>query len=939
MKTILIFFCTLFLCTPLYLSAQKFSLRGTLVDTAAAPLEGSTVMLLSPRDTSLLAFTRSGAGGLFEFRSLNAGNYLLRASYPGLRNYQQNVPLDGNPRPVDLGQLALTGGLNIIDGVEITAEANPVAIKGDTVEYNAGSFKVKQNAVVEDLLKKLPGVEVKSDGTITAMGETVQNVTVDGKKFFSNDPKIATKNLPADAVNKVQVFDKKSEQAQFSGVDDGQREKTINLELKEDRKNGWFGTLTGGGGLDAEEKARYEGRLSLNRFTPKQQLSFLGLGNNINQAGFSIEDYMAFSGAMRQMMGGGGGRVTLQFDSDNMTVPLDFGNNEGFLNTWAGGVNFNQEYGSKYKGDLNASYMFTQADKNYDRTIQRNNFLPQGDYQTSSTSAENNSLQNHRLNLSLDQKVDSFNSVLITSAISYGDNSAQTLGQSRTFGAEGELQNTGDRRYLSDATGTNWTGGVLWRHKFAKKGRNFTVNLDGGLNRSESVSTSFSDNQFIRGNTTVRDTIAQDQYFTNDETSLSAKGTYTEPLGQRRYLEFSYAYSLTQNNADKDVFDLDGGENTFNPLLSNAYENRFDYQRGGAGFRINRKSWNGSVGLDYQYAVLDGAVTSGQGQPVRETFRHVLPRLDYNYQFAPTRNLRVFYQTRVSPPSVQQLQPVPDLSDPLNIRDGNPDLNPEYAHSIQTNYMSFNPENMRSFFTNLSFDYTQDKIVYAQSVDSQFVRHYRPENTAANYRLFGMTSFGWRFKALKSRLNLNTQGSWNRGQGLVNNVTNYTTGIALTQGASLDFNPADWFSLNAGAELTWNQSRYSIDQSFNQEFLTQTYTSELNLDLPADFAFNTSLNVAVNTGRADGFNTTIPIWNAEFSHSFLKNKRLQVGLSVRDLLNRNQGLHRSANLNYVEDERVASLGRTVMLRATYSLNSFGPGGPGGGPRMRMLIRR
>ena len=940
MKTKLSLLLLFLFFTPLFLSAQKFTLRGTLVDTASAPLEGSTVMLLSPKDSSLLAFTRSGAGGLFELRSLGAGNYLLRASYPGLSNHQQSIQLDGAPRAVDLGAITMKVGLNVIDGVEITAEANPVAIKGDTVEFNAGSFHVKQNAVVEDLLKKLPGVEVKSDGTVTAMGEEVKNVTVDGKKFFGNDPKLATKNLPADAVDKVQVFDKKSEQAQFSGVDDGQREKTINLELKDDRKNGWFGNMTAGGGLDANENGRFESRLSLNRFTPKQQLSFLGLGNNINQAGFSIDDYMAFSGAMRQMMGGGGGRFTLQFDSDNMTFPLDFGNNEGFLDTWAGGVNFNQEYGSKHKGDLNASYMFSQSDKRYDRNTERTNFLPQGDYRSTGASSEDNSLQNHRLNLSLDQKVDSFNSVVLNSAFGYGDNSSQSISNTQTFGPAGQLQNAGLRRSLSDATGANWTGNLLWRHKFAKKGRNFTVNVDGALNRSESTGNSFSDNEFLQENGIYRrDTIAQDQFFTNDELSVGARATYTEPLGKRRYLEFSYAYSHTENNANKDVYDLDGGESSFNPLLSNAYENNFDYQRAGAGFRINRKNWNGSLGIDYQNAVLDGAVTSGQGQPVRQRFEHLLPRLDYNYQFAPSRNLRVFYQTRVNAPTVQQLQPVPDLSDPLNISEGNPGLRPEYSHSMQTNYVSFNPENMRSFFVNLGVDYTGDKIVYAQSVDSQFVRHYRPENTDGQYSLFGMAAWGWRLKALKSRLNVRSEGSWNRGQGLVNNVTNYTTGLALTQALSLDFEPAEWFVLSAGAELTWNQSSYSIDAANNQEYLTQNYNSELNLELPKDFAFNTSFNVAVNTGRADGFNTAIPIWNAELSHSFMKNKRLQVGISVKDLLNRNIGLHRTANLNYIEDERVASLGRTVMLRATYALNSFGPGGPGGGPRMRMMIRR
>lgn len=938
MKTKLILVITSLLLFPFLLFSQKITLRGALVDSAAAPLEGGTVMLLNARDSSLLAFTRSQTAGAFEFKNQSPGDYLLRASYPGFRTRQQAIRLDAATPLLDLGPLAMDNGLNLIDGVEISAAANPVALRGDTVEYNAASFKTRPNAVVEDLLRKLPGIEVEADGTIKAMGQTVQQIMVDGKKFFSNDPTLATKNLPADAVNKVQVFDKKSDQAEFSGVDDGQRQKTINLDLREDRKDGWFGQLTAGAGAGADA-ARYESRASLNRFSPKQQLSFLGLGNNINQAGFSIDDYMAYSGAMRQMMSGGG-RIRLQFDSDNMSVPLDFGNNEGFLDTWAGGVNFNQDYGPKRRaGSLNASYMYSRARQRYDRSTERTTFLPNGDFTTMGQSGDENLRENHRINLSFDQKIDSFNSVLFNSAFAYGDNAAQNASRTQTFGPDGRPQNAGDRIYQSDATGANWTGNLLWRHKFAKKGRNVSLNFDAGLNRSESASSSFADNQFYNdGQLLRRDTTAQDQTFRNDVLNFGARATYTEPLGKRRYLEFSYAFALTDNQADKDVYDVAGGENSFNALLSNAYENQFSYHRAGAGFRINRKKWNGSAGFDYQSAVLDGAVTSGQGQPVRQSFRHALPRLDLNYEFGPTRNLGLNYQTRVTAPTVQQLQPVPDVSDPLNIVEGNPTLQPEYAHSLQANFNTFNPDNLSSFFTNLSLDYTADRIVNAQRIDSQFVRYFRPVNTPGEYRLFGMAAWGWPVRKWKSRLNLRSEGQWNRGQGLVNERTNVTTNLSLTEAVSWEYTPAEGYVFSAGAELIWNQSLYSIDDAYDQEFLTQRYSAEADLQLPKDFAFNTSFNVAVNTGRADGFNTAIPIWNAELSRFFGKNKRFQAGLSVRDLLDRNLGLHRTANLNYVEDERVASLGRTVMVRAVYSLNRMGGPG-GGGPRMRMMIRR
>jgi hypothetical protein len=942
-KTRTYLFLPLFLF-PFLLFSQKYTLRGTVVDTAATPLAGGTVMLLSAKDSSLLGFTRTNENGAFEMKNQPAGAFLLRCTYFGYQNYQQNLALEGPNPTVDLGTLRMQLKSQMLGEVEIKGEANPVTIKNDTIEFNAGSFKVKDNAVVEDLLKKLPNVEIDRDGTVRAQGEEVKSVTVDGKKFFGTDPKLATKNLPADAVDKVQVYDKKSDQAVFSGVDDGQREKTINLQLKDDKKNGWFGRVTGGAGSDLNgENAglRYENNLNVNRFKPRQQISLLGMGNNVNQSGFSIDDYMAFSGAMRQMMSGGGGRVSLRFDGSDNSIPLDLGNdNEGFLTTWAGGLNFNQEIGKK-KSDLNSSYFYSRSDRTYDRNSTRTSFLPGGNFTTLNTSAENNITDNHRINLSLDQKIDSFNSVQLNSAYVYTDRSAVSNTLSRNVNAAGVQQNEGARDSRSDAIGSNWTGNLLYRHKFAKKGRNFTTNVNFGLNNNDSESSSFSENRFFDDGGQLRrvDTVAQNQFFKNDIFNWGAKATYTEPLGKKRYLEFNYGYFVTEDRADKDVYEIRNGESNFNEMLSNAYTNNFRYHRGGLGLRLNRKAWNGSAGLDAQYATLQGEVTSGVGQPVKQDFRHLLPRLDFNYQFQPTKNFGFNYAASVNAPNVQQLQPIPDVSDPLNISLGNPQLRPEYAHNFETNYGAFNPENMRSFFSGIFFTYTQDRIVNAQTVDSLFRRVYQPVNSAAEYRLNGTFAFGLPWKKINSRFNLRSEAGYTRGQNFINSRENFTTGYQLAQSFSWEYTPKDWMIVSAGAELSWNATHYSLDQAFNQDYLRQTYNAEVDLQLPLDFAFNTTLDVTVNNGLGAGYDQAIPIWNATVSKFLMKNKRLQLSVVVRDLLNRNVGISRVSNLNYVQDERVASLGRIGLLKLTYALNSFGgPGGPGG-PRIRMMMRR
>ncbi|MCC6463078.1 MAG: TonB-dependent receptor [Saprospiraceae bacterium] len=944
MKTKLFLSLATLLFLPCLLFSQKYTLSGTLQDSAQAPLEMATVMLLNPQDSSLLFFTRSRADGSFDFKNLNGGDYLLRATYFGYRNLHRaiRVPDTTGAPELRLGILQLESKNTLLNEVQITGEANPVTIKNDTIEFNAGSFKVKENGLVEDLLKKLPSLEVQRDGTIKAQGEVVKNVLVDGKKFFGSDPKLATQNLPADAVDKVQIFDKKSEQATFSGIDDGQREKTINLNLKEDKKNGWFGQASAGAGSDLHEAPndfRYEGRANLNRFKPKQQLSLLGMANNTNQSGFSIDDYMAFSGAMRQMMSGGGMR--LQFNSDDDSgIPLDFGGqNDGFLKTWSGGVNFNQEYGKKYTGDLNSSYFYSQSDRDYQRQINRESFLPGGNFVSTETSAENSVADNHRLNLTLDQKIDSFNSIQVTSLFTISQRNTESGASTQLLDAEGNLQNDGQRRYNAGAEGLNWSGGLLFRHKFAKKGRNISANFTAGLNNNQLSSTSFSANRFYDADPQFfrSDTLQQYQDFQNDVLNLGARATYTEPLGKRRYLEFSYQFSQAENRADKVVYALLAGERNFDPLLSNAYTNRFGFHRAGAGLRINRKSWNGSAGLDAQTATLDGEVTSGQGQPVRQNFRHLLPRLDFNYDFTPSKHLRLGYTTNINAPSVQQLQPVPDVSDPLNITEGNPDLKPEYAHNANASYVQFDPETMRSFFSMLFFTYTRDRIVNAQSVDSLFVRHYRPVNVASDYRLAGNMAFGLPWKKIKSRFNLRSEGSLSRGLNLIDNTQNTTTGLLLSQSLSWEFTPAEWLTLSAEAQLSWNQSRYSIDEAFNQDYLRQTYSGELNIELPHNWALNTALDLVRNTGLSQGYDQAIPIWNASVSKFFLKNKRGQLTLAAHDLLNRNVGINRTANLNYVEDVRTASLGRYATLRFTYALNKMGgPGGGGPGFRVRVM---
>ncbi|HET9053943.1 MAG TPA: TonB-dependent receptor, partial [Cyclobacteriaceae bacterium] len=429
---LLVLLTAVFAAQALY--AQKITVKGKLVDSSEIPLPMATILFLNPKDSTLLNFGSTNKDGLFEVKNLNRAEYLFKVTYIA----QAPLYVMISPKPeeviIDLGIQKMEPESTLLGEMEIRGARAPVTIKKDTIEFNAGSFKTQPNAVVEDLIKKMPGMEVDNDGTIRAQGETVQRVTVDGKEFFGRDPKLATRNLPADAVEKVQVFDRKSDQAQFTGIDDGQREKTINLELKEEKRNGMFGNAIGGYGTDN----RFMGKLSLNRFSKGQQLSVVGTANNINEQGFSFDDYMTFTGGANAFAGGGGGTRTITIGGGGgggAGMQLGGGQTNGLMNTYGGGVNFNKDLSRKTK--LNANYFVNYLDHDIIQETDREYFNTTNfKYYRDSTIQRSTNL-NHRLNVIVDHEFDSANSVKWTNSVTYSDTESEQINGSKNMAEDG----------------------------------------------------------------------------------------------------------------------------------------------------------------------------------------------------------------------------------------------------------------------------------------------------------------------------------------------------------------------------------------------------------------------------------------------------------------------------------------------------------------------
>lgn len=927
--TRLLFFFFLFTAA---LQAQKYDIRGkVLSNEEGVPLESATVMLLNAKDSSLVNFGRPNAQGAFEIKNVNPKDgYLLRITFIGYDIFDQAIPASIAENPYDVGEIRMKPASTLLGEATIEAEAIPVQIKKDTIEFNAKAFKTQENDDVEALLKKLPGVEVDREGNVTAQGEQVQRVFVDGKEFFGNDPKLALKNLPAKAIDKVQVYNKKSDQAVFSGIDDGVREKTLNLTLKKDFKEGLFGSATGAYGTDD----RYEGRLNLNRFREAQQLSILAMGNNINKQGFSVQDYMSFTGMARQM--GRGGAVRVQINgNDNEGLPLDFGNNQtGFTKTWAGGLNFNNEWNKKT--EVNGSYLYNNADRFVKRDLTRQNFLPNGNYTSLQNASGNNVNESHRINFTLDHKIDSLNSIKLTSRVGYSQTDQNTDSYSKSLNEADLLQNDGERHSFNGGDGVNVNSELLYRHRFNKRGRSLSTTLTLGLNDSQRDGGLNAVNRYYTNGNTQVDSITQVNTQDNNTFNYGADASYTEPLGKRRYLEFNYAFNQNNNNQDREVYDTDNGERKFNANLSNKFDNTYTYHRGGANFKISKTDWNFNLGAQVQQTNLDGKLLL-QNVNIKRSFTNFLPNIRFNRDFTTSKHLLAEYETNINEPSIDQLSPVIDNSDPLNISTGNPNLKPEYAHRFNFNFVTFNPGTFKNFFTNLSFTYTQNRIANAQVIDDQLVRTVQPINVDKDYNLNGFFNFGFPIKRPGLRANLNSNITWARGFSYINEIENQTERLIANTGIRFIYQHKENFFAELSANLSYNQTSYSIQSSQNQDFINQTYGAEFNWNLPVGFLLTSSLDYRIyNSVSGNGGNDEVPIWNASVSKYVLR-KRGELKLSVNDLLNRNIGISRTADVNYLQEERIYSLARYFMVGFTYSLQQLGGGrGPMGG--MMRIIR-
>lgn len=915
-----------------HVRAQKYTVRGQVLDTMRAPLSGATVLLLNPADSSLVNFSSTDNAGTFILKNVRPGDHLVKVTYVGYQPAQRRITAQGENFTLDLEPFHMAVETRQLDEVVVKGEVPPVVIKKDTIEYNAGSFKVQTNGNVEDLLKKLPGVEVDNDGTITAQGEQVQRVTVDGKTFFGSDPKIATRNLPADAIDKVQVFDKRSDQATFTGIDDGEREKTINLELKEEKRKGAFGNLSAGAGMDD----RFMLKASINKFSKLRQLSFLGLGNNINEQGFSIDDYLNFTGGSQSMMAGGGMRLQFSSEGSNEGVPLNLGGNRanGIMTSYAAGANINNDFNKNTT--VNASYFFNYLEHDREKSTYRENFLPAGSFVYTDQSLQQNSNENHRVNMTLDHKIDSANSIKFTTSFQLSDTQAKTTSSSESTSPENALKNTSESQNYTLSNRLSSNSSLLLRHRFAKKGRTLSANLTLGLQQQDQSGSLYSVNNYFTPEPEEQ-IIHQNNEQTTDNLNYSGTLAYTEPLGGRKYLEARYSYRKNASEVLREVYDVEGDQEIPNDILSNEYSSDYTYNKAGVNFKLNRTKYNVTAGAAYQNTRLTGDLVS-QATTIDRSFETVLPAVQFNYDFSNTKHLRFEYQTVFQEPNIQQLQPVVDNSDPLNVYVGNPDLQPAYLHDWSVNFMTFDPASFVSFLIAAEFNLTNNAIVSARSTNEQLRSVTQPINVPYSASSRTDVNVSFPITPIKSRFSLGGNASTTRSSTVLNDQSNRIDQRTVVANARLDFTHQENLTFGLSARLGHQVTEYEFDQP-DQSYLNQSYTAEGYYSMLKKYNFNASFEYLVYNSKSTDFHQSMPLLNASVSRMVLRNNAGEIKLSVNNLLDQALGVTQAANINYLERVTTQSLGRYVMLSFTYALNKqLNPMGMRPGGRMMRVIR-
>jgi len=924
--------------------AQDRAISGTVTDAVTVqPLAGATVSLKSLTGPTFRA-TSTDSLGLYRFGNLGKDSFEISVSYVGYQPVSRVVVLDTLDIIVDIG--AVTSNSGELETVIIRTSVPAVTQKGDTLQINASQYKVNPDASAEDLVRKMPGITIEN-GQVKAQGENVQRVTIDGRELFGDDATAALRNLPAEIIDRIQVFDRLSDQAQFTGFDDGNTAKAINIITKANMRNGQFGRIYAGYGTDE----RYSAGGNATILQENTRISVVGNFNNINQQNFSQQDLLGVTSNTRRGGGGSprgggsrgggnnrgnqGGRGGGSFgNSSNFMV----GQQAGISRTNAFGINYSDTWGTGLT--VTGSYFFNNNNNTTNELANQQYFNSNLFSQADSSRSKN---FNHRVNMRIEWKIDSANEIIITPNLSFQNNESDRSVITNSF-ASGKQTSSTTNTTSSKRNGNNLNNTILYRHAFPKRGRTFSVNLNtSSNNRKGDVFVNTFQRTFDSLNTPKDTTTSRFTDQDNGGFQLSANFAYTEPLGKKSQLQLNYNPSFSKSKADQQAYLFNNAANQYNLFdtsLSNRFDNTTRTHNAGMTFRYGDRDNQFSVGAVYQRNNLMSDQDFPRILDINKTFNTILPNAQVRLKLSPRSNIRVFYRSNTNNPSVTQLSDVIDITNRPFITAGNPNLKQQYTNTVSGRYTFTNTAKSLLLMGNIFYVTASDYITNASFVNgssspvvvtvnnnpitlSPGEQLSYPVNLDGYRSIRSFVTFGFPFKLIKSNLNLNGGVSFNRLPGSIDGQTNISKNTTYSAGAVIASNVSQYVDFTVSYNANFNKVENQLQKQFNDNYFQHVAGVQLNLLSKNGWFFQNELNNQLYKGLTQGFNQNYTLWNMAVGKKFLNDQKGELRLSVFDLLEENQSISRNVTETYIEDVQYQVLQRYFMLTFTYNLRNFG----------------
>lgn len=917
---------SLLLLLPAILIAQNtHSVKGSVTDTASAvKLFNSSISVLRAKDSILCKFTRAKPDGSFSISGLPSGKLILLVTYPGYADYVANFSLDSAKKEANFGNISMILKSTLLQDVIVKGKAMAIKIKGDTTEYNAGSFEIQPNSKVEDLLKQLPGIQVDQNGKITAQGQTVQKVLVDGEEFFGDDPTLVTKNVRADMVDKVQLYDKKSDQATFTGIDDGERTKTINLKLKEDKKNGLFGKASAAGGTDQF----YEEQAMFNAFKGKKKFSAYGTISNTGKTGLGWEDNSKYgSGGNMEFTDDGG--IIIYGGGDDLDSFDGRYNGEGIPSAKNAGAH----YDSKWDNDrqsINTNYKIGSLDVEGSKNIQSQNNLSENVILGNSDQTFDNFINRHKLDFTYQMKFDTTSSLKVSADGTLKRNETRSTYESVNRRGNNVILNDESRNVSNDGDGKIFNANAFWNKKLKKKGRTLSLNLNGSVNQNNSKGYLHSGIRYYNevGDSTGSTLINQYKTSDNDNSAFRSNLTYTEPLTKDFSVVFNYGLSVSSSRSDRKSFNQsEGGEyNLLDKSFSNDYSLDQLSNQGGVIFNY-RKGTKTNVNFGTRIAgVRFKQVDEYTGVKYKRNFANWNPEASYQYRFSQQKFFRIAYRGNTNQPGIEQIQPLRENSDPLNITLGNPDLKPSFSNNFNIGYDSFKILTERSIWLNGSYNFTMNPIVSNTVTDQAGNSTYQSVNLKEknSSNMYFSAYYDRKIRKLNIGVGLNVNLNGNTNYNYINNALNKMSSYSYSAGLRLSKYKEKKFQFNISFNPSYNVNESSLQKELNDNGGGFSSNGEFTIYLPGKFQLSSDGNYEYRE-KTKSFNSDFSrfVWNASLDKTFLKQDQVRLSLKGYDLLNQNNGFNRYASGNFLSQTNFTNIRRYFMLSLSWDFNRMG----------------